>query len=306
MKKVIRLTESGLISLIKKVIAESTTAQEPVLSKGGFTGGFYFGEGQTKLAPSESQKAINDIKMFIKSSIPTIQKFHNSPDFKLPQFATFYVGTSSTGGFAVNKQVAQGRMNYLTDLFLKAMASYGIREDVAYKLITQSNKDYQPSKIDRDFYDPSKIKPKQSERNGYIVIRPIETIGMTQDQIGQTGGGLIDASSWLNTFFVDNVDEDMILDNMRKIKTYSDITDLDTFLLNSRRGNLESFLNNQLFDDPKIKSSIVSILNAAARKSGKDNIAKIASNGDIAIIGSDDYGNSILEAKNIRQRRPNF
>lgn len=306
MKKVIRLTESGLISLIKKVIAESTTAQEPVLSKGGFTGGFYFGEGQTKLAPSESQKAINDIKMFIKSSIPTIQKFHNSPDFKLPQFATFYVGTSSTGGFAVNKQVAQGRMNYLTDLFLKAMASYGIREDVAYKLITQSNKDYQPSKIDRDFYDPSKIKPKQSERNGYIVIRPIETIGMTQDQIGQTGGGLIDASSWLNTFFVDNVDENMILDNMRKIKTYSDITDLDTFLLNSRRGNLESFLNNQLFDDPKIKSSIVSILNAAARKSGKDNIAKIASNGDIAIIGSDDYGNSILEAKNIRQRRPNF
>lgn len=306
MKKVVRLTESDLVRLIKKVITESTTAQEPVLSKGGFTGGFYFGEGQTKLAPSESQKAINDIKMFIKSSIPTIQKFHNSPDFKLPQFATFYVGTSSTGGFAVNKQVAQGRMNYLTDLFLKAMASYGIREDVAYKLITQSNKDYQPSKIDRDFYDPSKIKPKQSERNGYIVIRPIETIGMTQDQIGQTGGGLIDASSWLNTFFVDNVDEDMILDNMRKIKTYSDITDLDTFLLNSRRGNLESFLNNQLFDDPKIKSSIVSILNAAARKSGKDNIAKIASNGDIAIIGSDDYGNSILEAKNIRQRRPNF
>ena len=298
MKKVVRLTESDLVRLIKKVIKEGTTAQEPVLSNRGFTGAFYFGEGQTKLSPKYSQIAMNDIKSNIKSSIPTIQKFHNSPDFKLPQFATFYVGTSSTGGFAVNRQVAQGRMDYLTDLFLKAMSSYGIREDVAYKLITQSNKDYQPSKIDRDFYDPSKVKPKQSERNGYIVIRPIKTMGMTQDQIGRTGGGLIDASSWLNTFLVDNVDEDMILDNMKKIKTYSDITDLDTFLLNSRKGNLESFLNDQLIDDPAVKSSVVSILNNAARKSGKNDIAKITSYGDITIIG--------LENRSIRQGRPNF
>jgi len=298
MKKVVRLTESDLVRLIKKVITESTTAQEPVLSNRGFTGAFYFGEGQTKLSSAKSQETINTIKSLIESSIPTIQKFHNSPDFKLPQFATFYVGTSSTGDFGTNKQVAQGRMNYLTDLFLKAMASYGIREDVAYKLITQSNKEYQPSKIDRDFYDPSKVKPKRGERAGYIVIRPIETMGMTQDQIGRTGGGLIDASSWFNTFLVDNVDEDMILNNMRKIKTYSDITDLDTFLLNSRKGNLESFLNDQLMDDPAVKSSIVNILNTAARKSGKDNIAKIASNGDITIIG--------LDKRSIRQGRPNF
>jgi putative N-acetylmannosamine-6-phosphate epimerase len=61
---------------------------------------------------------------------------------------------------------------------------------------------------------------------------------------------------------------------------------------------LESFLNDQLIDDSAVKSSIVTVLNNAARKSGKNDIAKIASNGDITIIG--------LDKRSIRQGRPNF
>ena len=73
---------------------------------------------------------------------------------------------------------------------------------------------------------------------------------------------------------------------------------MDTFLSDSRKGNLESFLNDQLIDDSAVKSSIVTVLNNAARKSGKNDIAKIASNGDITIIG--------LDKRSIRQGRPNF
>ena len=53
--------------LIKKVITEGTTAQEPVLSNSTVTGAFYFSEGQTKLSPKESKMAMDDIKKDIKN-----------------------------------------------------------------------------------------------------------------------------------------------------------------------------------------------------------------------------------------------
>lgn len=288
MKKIVRLSESDLYRIVAKAkrgIYEAAPEPEPVPTDKSDTcsASFLFGEGETQFKPEISNLAKQFIKGCISSSIPTIKKFHNSGKFNLPALVTFYVGTSSTGDFRTNKQVAEKRMSYLTNLYLDVMGSFGIREDVAYKLLVQSNKKYTPSKIDRDFYDPAKVKPQSAERICSIVISPITTMGNSNDSIGKLTGSLIDASSIINFWSVDNVDEDDILQGIKKLKTYSDIKDLNKALINARMGSLQSFLNQQLFDDVNIKSQIINILNNAASRSGHDPIASMV-RGNMTII----------------------
>lgn len=287
MKKVIKLTESDLFRIIQqtKITLSEVEEPEPVPTDASDTcqASFLFGEGQTSFSSQISQEVKDFIKNCVSSSIPTIQKFHKSGKFDLPPVVTFYVGTSSTGDFRTNKNVAEKRMSYLTNLYLDVMGTFGIREDVAYKLLVQSNKSYTPSKIDRDFYDPAKVKPKASERICSIVVNPITTMGKTNDSIGNISGSLIDASSIINTWLVDNVDEGNIVKGIKKLETYSDIKDLNKAMMNARMGSLQSFLNNQLFDDPSEKSQIVNHLNKIARRSGKDTIATVVG-GNLSII----------------------
>jgi hypothetical protein len=139
--------------------------------------------------------------------------------------------------------------------------------------------------VDANFYDTTTLKPQQKDRNCFIVVKPLETKGLNPDQVGQLQGNLIDASSSIiNSFLVDDVDEDTIVANMRKLQTYSDITDLNKALINARKGSLESFLNRELLDDVYEKSLIVNYLNGAAKRSNKGPIAKLGTNGDIAIM----------------------
>lgn len=288
MKKVIKLTESDLFKIIqqtKKTLKEAAPEPEPVPTDEMDTcaASFLFGEGETQFKPEISNQAKQFIKKCISSSIPTIQKFHNSGKFDLPALVTFYVGTSSTGDFRTNKNVAEKRMSYLTNLYLDVMSGFGIREDVAYKLLVQSNKKYTPSKIDRDFYDPAKVKPNSAERICSIVINPITTMGKSNDTIGKLSGSLIDASSTINNILVDMVDEGNIVKGIKKLETYSDIKDLSKALVNARMGNLQDFLNNQLFDDPVERSQIANHLNKIAKRSGKDTIASLVG-GKISII----------------------
>jgi hypothetical protein len=288
MKKVIKLTESDLFKIIqqtKKNLKEAAPEPEPVPTDEMDTcsASFLFGEGETQFKPEISNQAKQFIKKCISSSIPTIQKFHNSGKFDLPALVTFYVGTSSTGNFRTNKEVAEKRMSYLTNLYLDVMGSFGIREDVAYKLLVQSNKKYSPSKIDRDFYDPAKVKPNSAERICSIVINPITTMGKSNDSIGKISGSLIDASSIINTWIVDGVEEADIVKGVEKLETYSDIKDLNKAMINARMGSLQSFISNQLFDDPREKSKIVNHLNRIAKRSGKGTIATIVG-GNLSII----------------------
>ena len=288
--KIRHMQESNMIlenRILKSKINEASPMDEPepVPTDGGDTcsASFFFGEGEYQFKPELSNKVKEFIKECIKSSIPTIQKFHNSEKFDLPQLVTFYVGTSSTGDFGTNKRVAEKRMSYLTNLYLQSMSELGIREDVAYKLLVQSNKSYTPSKIDRDFYDPAKVKPDSAERICSIVIEPITTKGLTDTQIGNISGKLIDASSIVNNWLVDNVDEQDILAGILKLQTYSDIKDLNRAMVDARMGSLQNFLNDQLFDDSAEKYKIVNHLNMIAKRSGKPTIVSTVG-GNMTII----------------------
>ena len=288
MAKIIRLTESDLFKIVqqtKRTLKEAVPEPEPVPTDKLDTcsASFFFGEGETQFRPDTSKRAKDYIKKCISSSIPTIKKFHNGSKFELPPLVTFYVGTSSTGDFKTNRQVAEKRMTYLTNLYLEVMTSFGIREDVAYKLLVQSNKSYTPSKIDRDFYDPTKVDPKSAERTCSIVISPITTMGNSNDSIGKLSGSLIDASSTINNVLVDMVDEGNIVKGIQKLQTYSDIKDLSKALVNARKGNLQDFLNSQLFDDQTEITQITNHLNKIAKRSGKSTIASLVG-GKISII----------------------
>jgi len=244
----------------------------------------FFKEGQTSLPSKDTNDIINFISDGLRSTIPTLQKFYRSGQ-KIPPFIDLYVGTSSTGSATTNRNVASGRMDYLRSICEKAMAKYGVRADVAFKFITQNFEDYHPSKVDANFYDTTMLKPQQQERNCFIVVKPLETKGLNPDQVGDLEYNLIGAaSSIINSFLVDDVDEDTIVANMRKLQTYSDITDLNKALINARKGSLESFLNRELLDDRYEKSLIVNYLNGAAQRSGKGPVAKLGTNGDIAIM----------------------
>jgi tetratricopeptide (TPR) repeat protein len=104
----------------------------------------------------------------------------------------------------------------------------------------------------------------------YELDRHEEALGVADTGLSLTGN--------------DDVDEDTIVANMRKLQTYSDITDLNKALINARKGSLESFLNRELLDDVNEKSLIVNYLNGAAKRSNKGPIAKLGTNGDIAIM----------------------
>ena len=292
MKKIIRLTESDLYRIVKRTISESEEP-EPVFTEKNDTirASFLFGEGETSFDSSTTQVVKDFIKNYIKSSIPTIQKFHNSEKFTLPQLVTFYVGTSSTGDFTVNKKVAEKRMNYLTNIYLEAMKELGVREDVAYKLLTQSYKKYTPSKIDRDFYDPAKVEPDSAERICFIEINPIETMGKTSSQVDDIEH-MLRIARGMNV----DPDEDGIAKAICNLQTYSDIKDLDTKLKDF--GGLQAFINQTIEDgltsmgsDTKERAKIQRCLNYASKRSGKGDVAKIV-NGNLAII---------LENKTVRR-----
>lgn len=266
MKKTLRLTESELVSLVKRIISEA--APEPQYDNEGEVVIMNFPEGGSALSPQEQQMILNRIEPVIERSIPTIKKFLNS-EYELPKMFDFYAGTSSTGTPEQNAKVARARIATAENLVRKAFAKYGVRADRVQQLISMSTEAYNPSKLDTNFYDSSMVPPKGSERKAILLVNGLTTRGLDRDQMKQVQRGLRNASGSIRTPIFDTQNEEQIVQNIYKLKSRSDIAQLnDAISSNTDFGSLENFISNQLYDDPREMQQVVDHLNRIAIRSG--------------------------------------
>jgi len=273
-------------------------APEPVRGERQMFGMFSFGEGETKpryyrgrpIAQKDIDVMVNNLAQFLTNTgtVETLRTFRNSPRFRIPQFIELHVGTSHSGSGETNAAVAQGRFNFLTGIVMAAFKKIGVDASVAKSVVVnKTDNEYAPSNLDRNFYDPKLVKPSATERLAWITVTALETEGNTMGGLMAIQKGLNQSSSIVNSLFVDGVDETKILQYLSKLKTFSDVEELDR-LINSggtRFDSLEEFLNDQLFDDPEQMRAAAVILQRCAMKSElqKDTVRLFKAGGNLNI-----------------------
>jgi len=150
-----------------------------------------------------------------------------------------------------------------------------------------SAQNYQPSDLDKNVYDPSKVKGEPEKRFIQIYIYGLTKEGLTSSQIQGVEDNIKSSFDWLS------VDEQSIATEICKLKTMSDIRDLET-QFKSEYGSLEGFLNDKLYDVVATQSPIgtlfpdqttnlaqrkqvIGCLNRISQRELKKNIAKLTS-----------------------------
>jgi hypothetical protein len=286
MKRTIRLTESELVELLRRVIKED--APEPSLSSKNTFFGFLFPEfkkGSEKpnimvsnngvMKPyreEDYQKVVDSIANFIRGTktLSAIQKFYKQTEFPLPKFIKIGAGTSSSGSGEANSKAANYRLRFLEGLLTSAFDKLGLDSSRITELIEErKDSNYYPSKLDKNLFDPEKVGPNPFERFGFIELNEVETTGLDKPSSLDVQRGLRSASSKINTQLFDLVDEEEIEAQIKLLKTPSDVKDIsDAIGANTEFVNLEDYLNNQLFDDPKTMIRIKNHLNSIAVKHG--------------------------------------
>jgi hypothetical protein len=290
MKKVIKLTESDLNRIVKRVLKEESMGIEPVIDRNSKSVGvkIYFHEGKYEIDDNLKKLILNDTQLMniLRKSLPTIEKYMGTG--KIPKFITIGSQTSSTGSRDRNAEIGKKRIESMKNLIFDVLEELGDRsgfyvgEDTIESLMTiNTDSNYKPSGLN-PIYDRSKTKPKFNERYGYIEVKPIKTMGLDSKGIDRIEDNLLNAKGW-NI----NPDEEKIVNAIAKLETYSDILDLDNEL--RREGGLEGFINSVITDgftsmgsDREERMKIMDSINKASKNSGKGKIAKIV--GDVISI----------------------
>jgi hypothetical protein len=297
-KKIIRITESELINLVKRVIKEA--APEPVIVKGGkIFGDFIFEKGKTKPEALAGRPVTSVTEDNIASQIARYMESSGTYDVllnvynqtptgvpKLPKFIYYNVGTSTSGSDLANANVARERTKYFEGIIRKALDKLNVDDEIIESIIiTNRDTQYTPAPVDR-LTGRDKAEEKAKDRFGRIEIKQLAMKGLERSDLMGVGKGLKNASSLINSWIVDNVDEGEIVKQIEMLGSPSDVKELNELIASASNWNsLEDFLNDQLFDDPNEKNAVVNHLDNIAveffgdkakgtvRKDSKNNIS---------------------------------
>jgi hypothetical protein len=254
--------------------------EEVVLTGGGDSIEILFGEGKFQIT-SDLKKSLKDSLAHMMrryQNFEALIKFLGTSTSKsVPPIFLIEVGTSHTGGGNINRDVAEGRLKSMRDLLIETLnekpAGGNLRQDKALMLIVDDQK-YKPSATDTNFVDTTTKKPDWWERYGRIQVNKFLIEGLTTNDIN-VFGNLLRKAKGMNI----NPDEGLIVQCIKALQTYSDITDLDKNI----EGGLQNFLNSTITDgltswgsDTKEREEIKSHLNKISNKSGKGDVAQVA------------------------------
>ena len=291
MGRLAKLKRELILESNKRLLGEDKLGIEPVIDPNEGSAGYqvFFEEGKDTISDSDKTMAAQHLAKEIMRSLPTIEKFMSQGN--IPKFITIGSGTSSTGSRDRNAELGRSRMEEMKDIVFIAFDVVGdttgkyVGKDVIEDLITtKANTSYKPSDLN-PIYDRNRSVPRDMERYGFVVVRPLTTMGLDKKSIGSVGDKMRSADGYVYE------DEEAIVKAIKELETYSDIVDLDYELRNN--GGLEGFINKTIKDgftamgsDTEEREDIVNAINNAASNSGKGKVAKInfASGGAIVSI----------------------
>lgn len=306
MKKVVRLTESDLARIIQKVIKESTLPQkkylreetmapQPFLTDKKSTFIEYLPKGSAKTDKTKVDAFIASAAQTLKNNDSIIKEFLNNKKYPLPKFIKIVAGTDITGSERANVNVGQARLREGRRIVREAFKKSGLPYyDTQIESWITSAQNYQPSDLDKNVYDPSKVTSEPKKRFLQIYIYSLTKEGLTSSQIQGVEDNLKSTFDWTG------VDEDAIAAEICKLQTMSDISDLE-IQFKREYGSLQGFLNSKMYDVVATESPIgqwfpetttnlsqrkkvIGCLNKISQREIKRNIAKLSEDQEDIII----------------------
>lgn len=272
-KKVIRLTETQVKNLIGKIVEESVMGKEPIKDITNWRSQFIFKSGTANpiylsgpinqqgsgLTPNwRPYDPQTDFDIVVKTLVGWFQQNDMVNVLKqyrkggLPKFITIGAGTSSTGSDVTNASVGTQRLVFLEKVVTEALIKMGVDAQYVKSFISRDGAaEYTPTQLDRDFFNKQRVEEDIMERFGVIQVNKLEIRGLNRNQMRDVQFGLNTASSQINTWVFDGVDEDLIVKNIKKLDSWDDVKELSQDIgASARWSSLEAFINDQLFDDP--------------------------------------------------------